>query len=537
MKPGQPVNVLLVDDQPNNLMALEAMLEGSGLNLIRADSGVKALKALLDDDFAVILLDVQMPGLDGFETATLIREREKSRHTPIIFVTALSRSDTNVFKGYSLGAVDYLFKPIVPEILRSKVAVFVELFRKTEEVRAQTGELRRLIRQNDLILKAVAEGVLGVDLQGHASFINPAAAKMTGRSLEDVTGRNIHDILHPIKSDGTLVCDPAACSIPDALSSEALFDCEDAVFYRKDETAFPVEYCFSPMRDQEGVMTGAVITFRDVTEKRAAAAAMEHERLYREAQAANQAKDDFLATLSHELRTPMTSILGWVQLLRMGEPDPEELVAALETIETSARIQARLIDDMLDVSRIVLGKFRLELKPVQMTTIVDHAVETVRPAAEARGIHLLTAIDRTPAETRGDPNRLQQVVWNLLSNAIKFSDAGGTVEIKLEVGSSELRLSVTDQGQGIGPGLLPYVFERLRQADSGKSHGGLGLGLAIARHIVDLHGGTIHAVSEGEGKGATFTVTLPLAFVGAEGSPPEQMAVPEPASAARRAIG
>ena len=280
MMPGQAVNVLLVDDQPNNLMALEAMLEGSGLNLIRAESGVKALKALLDDDFAVILLDVQMPGLDGFETATLIREREKSRHTPIIFVTALSRSDTNVFKGYSLGAVDYLFKPIVPEILRSKVSVSSMLFRNRE-----CGPILRSCdasSQNDLILKAAAEGVLGVDLKGKRTFVNPAAARMTGRSLEEVIGRDVHDISHPKRKEGTPVCDPASCSIQEAFATQALFDCDDELFFREDESSFPVEYCFSPMRDEEGVMTGAVVTFRDVTEKRAAAAATEHERLYRE---------------------------------------------------------------------------------------------------------------------------------------------------------------------------------------------------------------------------------------------------------------
>ncbi|HXI11496.1 MAG TPA: ATP-binding protein [Thermoanaerobaculia bacterium] len=503
------VNVLMVDDQPNNLLALDAMLEGAGLNLVRADSGLKALKSLLDQDFAVILLDVQMPELDGFETATLIREREKSRHTPIIFVTALSRSDTNVFKGYSLGAVDYLFKPIVPEILRSKVSVFVDLFRKTEEIKHQSNELLKLSRQNQLILEAAAEGVLGVDSEGKTTFLNPAAGRMTGRALEEISGHPIHDFLHPVGEDGKTTCDPESCGILTALAADAIFEFESDCFIRADGSSFPSEFSFSPIRDDAGHKTGGVFTFRDVTERRAAAAAVENERLYREAQAANQAKDDFLATLSHELRTPMTSILGWVQLLRMGTPDPEELTSALETIETSARVQARLIDDMLDVSRIILGKFRLDMKPLQLATIVDSATETVRPNAESRGIHLITSIDRSPATIVGDPNRLQQVIWNLLSNAIKFSETGATVEIALEFNDSRARLSVSDEGQGISPALLPYVFEKLRQAEGIKSHGGLGLGLAIARHIVDLHGGEIRAESDGEGKGARFIVTLP----------------------------
>jgi len=503
------VNVLMVDDQPNNLLALDAMLEGAGLNLVRADSGLKALKSLLDHDFAVILLDVQMPELDGFETATLIREREKSRHTPIIFVTALSRSDTNVFKGYSLGAVDYLFKPIVPEILRSKVSVFVDLFRKTEEIKLQASELLKLSRQNQLILEAAAEGVLGVDNEGKLTFLNPAAARMIGRDREEVSGHSIHDFLHPVREDGTRPCEPETCGIVTALASDSIFECESDCFIRTDGSSFPSEFTFSPIRDEQGQKTGGVFTLRDVTERRAAAAAVENERLYREAQAANQAKDDFLATLSHELRTPMTSILGWVQLLRMGTPDPEELTSALETIEMSARVQARLIDDMLDVSRIILGKFRLDMKPIHIATVVDSATETVRPNAESRGVHLITSIDRAPATVVGDPNRLQQVIWNLLSNAIKFSDTGGTVEITLEFIESQARLTVSDEGQGISPALLPFVFEKLRQAEGIKSHGGLGLGLAIARHIVDLHGGEIRAESEGEGKGARFIVTLP----------------------------
>lgn len=504
------VNILMVDDQPNNLMALEAMLEGAGLNLVKADSGLKALKSLLDEDFAVILLDVQMPGLDGFETATLIREREKSRHTPIIFVTALSRSDTNVFKGYSLGAVDYLFKPIVPEILRSKVSVFVDLFRKTEEIKKQSRELQRVIRQNELILKAAAEGVLGVDQQGQLTFINPSGGRLIGRTSEEAIGQHVHDLLHPNLEDGTPACDIEHCGIISSLSGDTIFECEDDVFYKNDLSSFPAEYSFSPIREEQGARTGGVFTFRDVTERRAAAAAIENERLYREAQAANQAKDDFLATLSHELRTPMTSILGWVQLLRMGTPDPEELTSALETIETSARVQARLIDDMLDVSRIILGKFRLEMKPMAIASVVDSAVETVRPTAEARGIHMITSIDRAPSRVLGDQNRLQQVLWNLLSNAIKFSDSGGTVEVTLTIEGSRANLVVADQGQGISPALLPFVFEKLRQAEGIKSHGGLGLGLAIARHIVDLHGGEIRAESEGEGKGARFIVNLPL---------------------------
>jgi len=502
----EKVNILLVDDQPANLLALTAMLESDGLNLVKADSGTKALKALLDQDFAVVLLDVQMPGLDGFETATLIRQREKSRSTPIIFVTALSRSETNVFRGYSLGAVDYLFKPIVPEILGSKVSVFVELFRKNEELKRQARELARLMRQTELILNHAAEGVFGVDLRGHSTFVNPAAAKMIGRLPEDVTNQPIHELLHP----GDDECTGVACQVALILKGEPVTGLVADTFYRSDGTPFPVEYSGAPMKDEMGEMIGAVITFRDVSDRKAAALATENERLYKEAHAANQAKDNFLATLSHELRTPMTAILGWVQILRMGDLDDASVAGGLETIESSARAQARLIDDMLDVSRIILGKFRLELRETSLSSIVEKAGDAVRPAAEAKGLTLRVEVDQSVQPIQGDPSRLQQVIWNLVSNAIKFTDSGGEVSVIMQNSGSEASICIKDTGAGISAEFLPHVFERLRQADGAVGHGGLGLGLAISQFIIEQHGGTIRAESEGEGKGSTFTVTIPL---------------------------
>jgi signal transduction histidine kinase len=263
------------------------------------------------------------------------------------------------------------------------------------------------------------------------------------------------------------------------------------------------------MQSEDGQTLGSVITFRDVTEKRAAALAAENERRYREAEAQNRAKDNFLATLSHELRTPMTSIIGWVQFLRSGECSSEELAEALHMIETSAQLQKRLIDDMLDVSRIVLGKFQVDLRPTHLAEVVEAAVTTARPDATERGVRLTTEIERSDDLVAADAGRLQQVIGNILSNAIKFTPSGRQVDLRLSSNDGKMQISVTDQGEGIDPAFLPHVFERLRQADAGK-RSGLGLGLAIARHIVDLHHGEIQAESEGIGKGARFTVTLPL---------------------------
>jgi len=273
------------------------------------------------------------------------------------------------------------------------------------------------------------------------------------------------------------------------------------------------------MHDENGRKVGSVITFRDVTEKRAAALAAENERRYREAEAQNRAKDNFLATLSHELRTPMTSILGWVQFLRTGEYTPEELVEALQMIESSAKLQKRLIDDMLDVSRIVLGKFHVDLRPTHLSEVVEAAVTNARPDAAERGIRLTSEIEPAEDLVAADATRLQQVIGNILSNAIKFTPAGRKVDLQLHRVNGKIRIAVHDEGEGIDPTFLPHVFERLRQGDGATKRTGLGLGLAIARHIVDLHHGEIIAQSDGIGRGSTFVVTLPV--LTADALPPQ----------------
>jgi PAS domain S-box-containing protein len=243
-----------------------------------------------------------------------------------------------------------------------------------------------------------------------------------------------------------------------------------------------------------------------------AAIAIDNARLYRSAQEANRMKDEFLATLSHELRTPLTAILGWSSMLRAGQLEGEATRGALEAIERNAKSQRQIIEDLLDVSRIITGKLRLDVQSVVPATLIDTAIEAVRPAAEAKGVRIQKTLDTGCGNLTADPSRLQQVFWNLLSNAVKFTPKGGTVEIKLACASANVEISVSDTGQGISQEFLPYVFDRFRQADSTttRKHGGLGLGLAIVRHLVELHGGTVRAESAGTGHGATFTVSLPL---------------------------
>jgi PAS domain S-box-containing protein len=275
-----------------------------------------------------------------------------------------------------------------------------------------------------------------------------------------------------------------------------------------------------PIKDHEGRVREVVLMHEDITERKEAEQERERllareQRLRAEAETANRLKDEFLATLSHELRTPLTSVLGWAKLLRTEQLDAKTTARAVEAIVRNAESQTRLVNDLLDVSRIVTGKLRLNVVPVELEAVVEAAADSVRPAAQARGVRLEVGLDWRGGRVAGDPDRLQQVVWNLLSNAVKFTPGGGRVDVTLTAADGHAEIRVADTGQGIPPEFLPYVFDRFRQADQQitREHGGLGLGLSIVRHLVELHGGTIRAESEGEGRGATFVVSLPLSAV------------------------
>jgi signal transduction histidine kinase/ActR/RegA family two-component response regulator len=294
----------------------------------------------------------------------------------------------------------------------------------------------------------------------------------------------------------------------------------------KDGRLIPISLTVSPIVNDAGVVIGASKIARDITEQsrlRAAAQeqALENARLYSEAREADRLKDEFLAVLSHELRTPLNAIVGYARLLRGGIIEGEKAQRGLETLERNANALTQIVEDVLDVSRIVAGKIRLNVQQVELPIVMHNAVATIHPAAEAKGIQLLTIVDPRVGPVSGDPDRLQQVVWNLLSNAVKFTPARGRVQVRVERVNSHIEIAVNDSGAGIRPDFLPHVFERFRQADGSTTRkaGGLGLGLSIVRHIVEMHGGSVDVASEGEGCGATFRVRLPLGVVHAESAP------------------
>ncbi|MBD2253653.1 hybrid sensor histidine kinase/response regulator [Nostoc parmelioides] len=523
MQPEPEVNILLVDDKVENLLALEAILERLGANLVRATSGEEALRCLLHQDFAVILLDVQMPGMDGFETATLIRNRGRSRQTPIIFLTAFSTSDQMLFKGYALGAVDYLLKPIDANILTSKVTVFVELFKKTQAIQRQAAQLAAInaeLRQSEERFRSLSTcspiGIFETDTTGCCKYTNPRYQAICGLDATESLDKRWLESVHPEDQERAIASWSTYIDQGGDYSDEFRFQTVDGSLRW-------VQVRSSPMLSGNGELLGYVGTLEDITARKQSeeirAQVIREQTARQEAEAANRMKDEFLAVLSHELRTPLTSMLGWSKILRSKKLDEKATARALEAIERNANSQVQLIEDILDVSRIIRGQLRLNLSPVNLITVVEAALEAVRPLADTKSMTINTVLDYTLSPVSGDSARLQQIVWNLLTNAIKFTPKEGQVEIRLEGINDELsddlthaQIQVIDTGVGIESEFLPKVFERFRQADSTttRSHNGLGLGLAIVRHLVELHKGTILAESPGVGKGATFTVRFPL---------------------------
>jgi signal transduction histidine kinase len=421
------VSILLVDDQPQRLLSYCTILEQPGLDLVCARSGREALEYLMGREFAVVLLDVSMPDMDGFEAAKLIHAHPRFERTPIIFVTGVHLDDLDRLKGYSLGAVDYVSVPIVPQILRSKVSVLVELYVKRKELQRANEELARA---NSLLSQA-----------------NIALREEKTRELE-IVNRSLQNANSELEAANRTLQ-------------------------------------------------------REIAERSRAEQALKE---------ADRHKDEFLAMLAHELRNPLAPIHNAVELMRMKPLADPQLNWARDVIARQLTSLTRLVDDLLDVSRITRGKINLTREVVEFEGIISRAVETVHPLLNEHRHELTLELPEPGVKVFGDQTRLTQVIANVLGNAAKYTDAGGRISLTATVKQTDVEIRIRDNGIGIRPDLLPYIFELFTQLDrtDGRTQGGLGIGLALVRQLVQMHGGSVSAASEGPGKGSEFVIRLPI---------------------------
>jgi PAS domain S-box-containing protein len=539
-----PVEILLVDDRSENLLALEAILEPLNQTLVRAHSGDEALRKLLLHDFAVILLDVQMPGINGFETARIIKSRERTKYIPIIFLTAISKEEEYVFEGYSVGAVDYLFKPFQPDILRSKVGVFVELYQKQRQLAEQhvllaASERRELELKHKLemsesearfadILGSAMDAIVVFDADGKLSMLNTAAERMFGASARDAVDKNVRLLLPEAEREGVLERISQSCEVEaDAPAGRPDGHILSFSGVRAGGEQFPIEATVSCL-DVRGKRTYTLI-IRDISERTRAEAALKEqaESLARamaelkglndeladrqaELERAMAARSRFYASMSHELRTPINAVLGYSTLLleNIYGPLNEKQAEGITRTHKAAKHLLELVNDVLDLSKIEAGKIDLRLQPVAFPSLIEDLFVTVRPLADQYGSELTLEHDGPALKVVSDPRRLRQILLNLLSNAIKFGK-GLPIRVRsLTRDDGGVVIEVIDQGEGIASLDQEKIFDEFVQLGKTQLTEGTGLGLPISRRLAELLHGGLEVESE-VGKGSTFRLRLP----------------------------
>ncbi len=527
-----PINILIVDDEPRNLTVLETVLDDPGYRLFRAESADQALLALVAEEFALIILDIQMPRMTGFELAHTIRDRRKTSQVPIIFLTAYFNEDQHVLEGYESGAVDYLHKPINARVLRSKVAVFAELHRRQrqasvanrkllDEVVARgrveeqlrelnnTLELRVTDRMEALatqkrlyqsITDNASVALFITDDQHRCVFMNPAAELLTGFTLNATCGRVLQDVVQCSQADdlARLLEPRDATDVASAAKRRA-----EEVFVHEDGHSYDVSLTVSALFDEHGNSVGTIIEAQDISQRTRAQAQLND---------ADRRKDEFLATLAHELRNPLASVRNAVQYLHLRDAELPELRWARDVIDRQTQAMARLIDDLMDVSRISRGKIELQRRRVDLAKVVESAIESCQSQITQFGHQFIVNVPSQPVMVDADLTRLAQVFLNLLNNAAKYTEPGGRIELTVEQRGREVVVSVQDTGIGIPADHLESIFEMFSQVEGPLSRvrGGLGIGLNLAKRLVEMHGGTIEARSAGTAKGSEFVVRLPI---------------------------
>jgi signal transduction histidine kinase/DNA-binding response OmpR family regulator len=536
---GDKVNILVVDDLPEKHVVFRTILDELGQNIVSARSGQEALKYILEMEFAVILLDVNMPDIDGLETASLIRHYKKSAQTPIVFITAYV-DELQARRGYALGAVDYIPSPVVPEVLRSKVRVFVELFRMNRQLQKQAAQREQLAR-SEAARTAAEDAIQRADFLAEASrtlsrslnlddttaavldLCVPMLAERAILGIPDKDGGVRRLDMHPApRADDPEVFTPELRAAADQVIRTRQFN-----LWRSDERVaaiFPltagdeIRGALALLGPAAQFDSARIALMREFASR--ASIAMENARLYSAVQEADRRKNEFLAMLAHELRNPLAPIRNAVHILASAQELPPKLAWARDVIGRQADHMARLIDDLLDVSRIVQGKVAVKPEKLQLASLIERSVEASSPRLGAREQVLDVILPKQCIELEGDSVRLSQVLSNLINNASKFSPPRSRIRLEARYDEGELHLSVKDEGAGIAPEFLPHMFDLFAQADQSldRSQGGLGIGLTLVKHLVELHGGRVWAASEGLGKGAEVSLALP-AQVGSEGEP------------------
>lgn len=496
------IKIVNVEDYAPSREASSELLRLEGFAVFEAATGSEGLKLVAQVRPQLVLLDVKLPDISGHEVCQRLKADDPT--IPILQISASLASSEERVRGLESGADAYLVKPVEPEELIATIKALLRM-REAEEARRETEQRYELLFESSSLPTWIC------DLESFEFLaVNQAAVRQYGYSREEFLAMSIRDIqlVEDVSAKESYVS-----RIPDAVANASEWRHKT-----KNGTIIVVEVIWHELL--YGGRRAALVLANDITGRKRAEEGREQlldkeQKAREEAEAANHAKDEFLATVSHELRAPLNAMLGWAQILRSTRVDDKTLAHAIEIIERSARTQSRLIEDLLDTARIVSGKLRLDIQPVDLTSLIENAVEVLRPASEAKQIDIQLKLSAGREVITGDPDRLQQVVWNLLSNAIKFTPKGGRAEVRLERVDPHVRMTVSDTGRGISPEYLPFIFDRFHQADSSSTRRstGLGLGLSLVRHLVELHGGSVYARSPGEGQGASFIINLPLRAV------------------------
>jgi len=559
MSSSDQTRILIVDDLPEKLVVYQVILEELGQELVTARSGSEALKQVLQHDFAVILLDVNMPDLDGFETAALIRQRKRSAHTPIIFITSFA-DEMRATEGYARGAVDYILAPVVPDVLRAKVKVFVDLFRLQEQVKRRAAEQIALAEER--MRRTAAE-----EANCRLSFLSRAGVVL-GQSLDfQLTACGVVKLSVPTLADMAMIVPPdphdgknavvqarfeggetllesvagldglpgdlqAAIQRALATGAEEFLPHAPAATHPPDPRQMVV-----PLQARGQTLAALILSrvpsgrsFSEADRAMAealasrAAIALENARLYRDLEHADRQKDEFLSMLAHELRNPLAPIRSAVAVLRRFKEVGHDAQRAHDVIDRQVTHLARLVDDLLDVSRITRGKIVMKMETLDVQTVIATALETSRPHLEALSHQLNVQLPEAPLLVNADHARLAQVLANLLNNAAKFTPRGGTIWLSTTREADQAIFRVRDTGIGIPPEMLERIFELFTQVEQSldRSQGGLGIGLTIVQRLVEMHGGRVEARSGGPGCGSEFTVRLPAVAFAASPEPGEE---------------